>query len=268
MTLLASESSAHGGRPIELYEFTADGQSYYLTKHPVPYTFGGDTYQPSVGLSRQNIVRAAAGDKPPELVIDVAEAEDLIQDNCYDTIPISFTVRIHRIQPGGSHTWWDGVIAGATMKGDRAELRCPSVLEDEFQNEVPNVHFTAQCNHFLYDRHCRLDPLDFAWGTTTVTVDGTTVTIAGAGGNPDNYFSRGTILAPSGERRTIIQHTGLTLILFHPFTTLAPLAAVTLYAGCDRQITTCVDKFGNKARFGGFPTVPVHNPWRRGIRGG
>jgi uncharacterized phage protein (TIGR02218 family) len=37
---------------------------------------------------------------------------------------------------------------------------------------------------------------------------------------------------------------------------VAPGDAVTLRAGCDKQFTTCRDKFGNAVNFQGFPHMP------------
>lgn len=269
MPLIDSEVSTYGGRPVELYEFSADGQFYRLTGYPVPYVFGGNTYLPSPQLKRQNIVRASIADKPPELVIDIAEAEDLIQDNCYDRVPFDFSVRIHRVQPNGSHTWWDGEVSGFAVKGDRAEIRCPSILDDMFKNEVPGVHFTAQCQHFLYDQHCRVDPLAFDQAAVADTVSGVTIEVSTVGGNPDGYYQGGTVLTLSGHRRLIVRQVGTTLTLFYPFFSgqIAAAEAVTLFAGCDRKIETCVAKFNNKQHFGGYPIVPLKNLFRRPFRG-
>jgi hypothetical protein len=32
-------------------------------------------------------------------------------------------------------------------------------------------------------------------------------------------------------------------------------------AGCDRTFATCQSKFGNSLNFGGFPWIPVKNPF-------
>lgn len=266
MALIDSEKSRYSGRPIELYRFTADGQVYYRTAHPVTYSFMGNDYLPSPKLSRGQPVRASAGDKPPELEIDIAESDSVVLDNTYGSKPVNFLVRIYRVQPLGSHTWWDGKIQGARHKEDRCTLRCPSILDDEFQRELPNVRFNQQCQHFLFDSHCRLDPLDFAFATTVATLSGTTLTVSGVGGNPNGYFQGGTALTAAGERRLIVNHTGTSLSLFTPFRTPpAALAAITLYPGCPRTIDACIDTFNNRKRYGGFSIIPVHNLFRRGV---
>jgi uncharacterized phage protein (TIGR02218 family) len=266
MALIDSESSRYGGRAIELYHFTADGQSYYRTAHPVAYSFMGNSYLPSPKLSRSQPVRASAGDKPPELEIDIAESDSVVLQNTYSSKPTTFSVRIYRVQPLGSHTWWDGKIQGARHKGDRCTLRCPSVLDDEFQRELPNVRFNAQCQHFLFDSHCRLDPLDFAFATTVATISGTVLTVSGVGGNPDGYFQGGVALSLAGERRLVVSHVGTALSLFTAFRTApAALEAITLYPGCPRTIDACIDTFNNRVNYGGFSDVPVENLFRRGI---
>jgi uncharacterized phage protein (TIGR02218 family) len=262
MTFISDETSAYGSRPIELYRFEADGTFYYRTPHQVPYTFLGSEYLPSPQLDRQNIVRAAAGDKPPEMVVNIEEADPLVQAICYDIIPVTFKVRIYRVQPTGQHTWWDGDVDGVAHKGDRTELRCPSILDHTLRNEIPGVHFTAQCNHFLFDAHCRLDPLDFAQAATITSVDGVAMVVSTVGGHPADYFKGGVVLSESGERRMIVSQTGTTLALFYGFHNVAATENVTLYPGCDRMVTTCVDKYDNILNFGGFPVIPIRNRFR------
>lgn len=266
MALIDSEASRYSGRAIELYHFTADGQSYYRTSHPVTYSFGGHDYTPTPKLSRGQPVRASAGDKPPELEIDIAESDAVVLDNTYNSKPVNFSVRIYRVQPLGSHTWWDGKIQGARHKGDRCTLRCPSVLDDAFQRELPNVRFNQQCQHFLFDSHCRLDPLDFAFAGEVATISGVTLTVSSVGLHPNGYFQGGTVLSLAGERRLVISQVGTTLMLFTPFRTPpAALEDITLYPGCGRTIDICIDTFDNRKNYGGFSVVPVHNLFRRGI---
>ena len=274
MAFIDSERSATGSRPIELYRFTADGQSYYLTDSPVPYTDDGHTYQPSAQLRRESIVRGALSDRAPEMVISVAESEAMVQALCYEHLPVEFTVRIYRVQPGGTAVWWDGAVAGSSSRGDRVELRCPSILDDQMKDEVPSAKFVGQCQHFLYDRHCRLDPLDWANATTITSISGVDLVVGAVAGFPDfrDYYRGGTALSLSGERRTIVAqqqvapYTGMTL--FTPFRSAAAGEAITIYPGCDRKIGTCVDKFSNRDHFGGFPTVPLRNLFRNGFGGG
>lgn len=272
MTLLESESSEYAGRPVYLYEFTADGESYFLTAYAVPYTFDGDVYLPSAGIKHGNVVRSGAADRPPELTIEVAEAEDVIQENCYDGAPLSFTVRIHKIQPNGSHTWWDGRVGGGAVKldndGNMAALRCPSLLDEELERSAPDLFFTEQCQHFLFDSWCQLNALDYDVASTVSSISGVNLTVSSVAGQPDHYFRGGVVLTLAGERRTIVSQLGTALVLFTPFRVApAPTTTLTLYPGCDRTIATCVSKFNNRVNFGGFPIIPLHNIFARGIRG-
>jgi hypothetical protein len=36
---------------------------------------------------------------------------------------------------------------------------------------------------------------------------------------------------------------------------------VEVYAGCARDLDTCLNKFNNTINFGGFPYIPLNNPF-------
>ncbi len=42
---------------------------------------------------------------------------------------------------------------------------------------------------------------------------------------------------------------------------LAVGVPVSVYPGCDHTLATCSAKFGNVARYGGFPYFPQKNPF-------
>lgn len=83
------------------------------------------------------------------------------------------------------------------------------------------------------------------------------------GGGTLAYFVGGTATFTSGlnngvirEIRTYVSATG-TFTLFESFPfTIAVGDAVTVVAGCDKNLSTCRDKFNNVINFQGFPTVP------------
>ena len=55
-------------------------------------------------------------------------------------------------------------------------------------------------------------------------------------------------------------HAGSSLTLANPCA-LAVSDAVTLYPGCARNRETCKNKFNNILNFGGWPWIPLRNPF-------
>jgi uncharacterized phage protein (TIGR02218 family) len=87
-----------------------------------------------------------------------------------------------------------------------------------------------------------------------------TVQVAVAASRPDGYFVGG-MLATTAGARMIVGHAGIDLTLVAPMVGLTAGDAVQLYAGCDHTMAHCKDRFGNLDNFGGFPFIPVKNPF-------
>lgn len=82
----------------------------------------------------------------------------------------------------------------------------------------------------------------------------------------DGYFNDGFVTWTSGAnegRSTPVKTwvaSGATFTFWLP--TPYPIQVGDTYtavAGCDKELTTCRDKFGNVINFGGFPTIPGRN---------
>jgi uncharacterized phage protein (TIGR02218 family) len=115
--------------------------------------------------------------------------------------------------------------------------------------------------------YCGVDPDAFATAGTVgaIAADGVTLTISAASGQADGYYTAG-MLKFGSEYGFIRSHVGSTIVLFRAVPSLAVSSSVTLYAGCDRSLQTCTDKFGNTENFLGFPFIPDRNPHTDGIR--
>jgi hypothetical protein len=134
----------------------------------------------------------------------------------------------------------------------------------------------------------------------SVSEDGMVVTVPEAANKPDGWFAQGYLtaggqyteqsgqadhiprsavadrpIAPgmqvyAGYRRAIVSHQGSTLRLATPMPpgryNLAELARVTLFAGCDGALATCKNKFSNVPRYGGYPYIPIKNPFEVGMK--
>lgn len=130
----------------------------------------------------------------------------------------------------------------------------------------------------------------------TISPDGTTLNIPEAANKPDGWFAEGYLVLGGvytqqsgnddhvpravgnplagmqvygGLRRSVVSHVGTVIKLAAP---LPPgdytgmNARVTLYAGCNGALQTCKQKFNNVARFGGYPYIPIKNPFEVGLK--
>lgn len=258
-------------RPAELYEFIGALTTYRYTSHGYDLVFGGNTYT-SVPLASSSISGDVEGQQDAA-EIEIDRGVQLVLDYAFAVAPRSLSCVIYRMHEttGNFRRWWGGKVTGITIRGDVAHLRVPSLLADALEAEIPARRYQRHCNHVLYDARCGISATAFDVATTisAISGDGKQITVADDGGNPDQWFKGGHIEGSDGEKRLILDHTGLVLKISWPFVAQAPMDNVTLFAGCDHTFATCIAKFSNGDNFGGFPRIPATNIFRNhlGIKG-
>jgi uncharacterized phage protein (TIGR02218 family) len=132
-------------------------------------------------------------------------------------------------------------------------------------NKVPSRTFSAACPWSYGDSNCnpvggiKTQNLVVKTGSTAYVI---TPTVATGNFATANFYTQGTVLFTSGNNSgleyTVKAHTaGGTLTLDMPtFVTPAASDTFTVTAGCDKSVSTCDAKFGNKSHFGGFTQIP------------
>ena len=86
--------------------------------------------------------------------------------------------------------------------------------------------------------------------------DGQTTSNAWSAHDVDGIVIRdpsGTIIAQDGSDH---------LTLAAPCVGITAGIDVLVFAGCDKSLTTCHDRFSNTVHYGGFPGLPVRNPFK------
>ncbi|WP_303678184.1 phage BR0599 family protein [Ralstonia mannitolilytica] len=77
---------------------------------------------------------------------------------------------------------------------------------------------------------------------------------------PIAWFVGGRLMS-AGAQRMIVASSGGAVTLSAPIPGLKAGDAFEAYPGCDHTLTTCAAKFGNQLNYGGFPFIPVKNPF-------
>lgn len=131
--------------------------------------------------------------------------------------------------------------------------------------DFPRNFWTAECGYALFDTRCTLVKATFAVPTTINGIGNSNSKIMTTdAAHADNYFALGSALITSGDNtglqlriQSSLQLAG-AIQLAAPFPFLiTPGTTVTLYPGCDKQATTCTNKFNNRPNFGGFKDIPA-----------
>lgn len=265
MSYLAREGSVYGGAPIELYHFKRRAECYFYTLADEDVVYNADTYLAKM-IERGEI---EASNETTSVTVDVTLARTAKLAQVFvrgiPPTPVSLTVwRLHRDDPEAI-TIFQGEVASVSLEAGTVTLHCVSA-QQALLKKLPRIVTQRMCNHALYDAGCGLDPEDFKWpGTiTAVTLTSTAVqlTIPNFALLGSNYFGTGFLRVDGTDERTFIRAQAGELV---EVMTLVPGlivgAAVTGYAGCDRLVTTCNQKFFNLSNFMGFPFMPERNPF-------
>lgn len=266
MTYEAMEASREGGRPVELYTFVIGAQTYRYTSAEDTVSFGGNDY-----LSRP-ITRSSPSEvrseKPQKLTLQI-NADDEVPRRYIGVPPGQvMTLTISRFHRGdaGSFVFWRGRVLGSRFVegGARAEMQCVS-SESSVDRAIPRFKFQGLCNHVLYDARCGVDrDLNKHEGTVT-GVAGNVLTISGLGAQGVGWAIGGMVNYNDQDYRIALAQSGDDVTVMIPFEEDVSGQPVTVYAGCDHSIATCESKFSNAVNHGGFPYVPLKNPFVVGL---
>ncbi|RAI36828.1 beta tubulin [Rhodoplanes elegans] len=145
-----------------------------------------------------------------------------------------------------------------------AELRS---LAEKLGQESGRV-YTAACAADLGDARCRVDlgVPGYSASGTVAALDGTSaLRAAGLDGFAEGWFTAGRLAFTSGTnaglasevKRHVVDAAGVAVALWQAMPEpIAPGDAFVITAGCDKQFSTCRDRFANTANFRGFPHIP------------
>jgi hypothetical protein len=260
--------------------------TYHYTSADVPVSFEGNEYLPAI-LTRTELT--SGGRETGDGDVDLTLARDHVIARCFHygtpQLPVALTLyALHRdnltADGDGTYTVTDEAEVRTLLEGamgTRPRFRgnaCTLAFapaETLVDRTVPRYTCSRACPWLLYDVHtCKVNRATFALtGVTVDAVSGRVVTVPGlaAWAGSDAFKAKhGVLIPPSGAQETITDTdlTAETVTLLNVIPGLAPGDVVDILAGCDQLIGTCRTRFDNVANFGGWPDMPVRNPWTGG----
>lgn len=270
MTYDAFETSQEGGRPVELYEFRLGSEVFRFTSNESDVVFQAATYE-AIPIRRGELGAAtASGDD--KLLLYVPASLSFIQKYVLSVPGRAATLSMrqyHRDDPDlQPATLFQGTIrtVGFTKNGREAEVRVEPILSSRSRT-IPRHTYQGLCNHMLYDARCKIletNPAFEKFLAVTV-VSGNTITVPGAGAFGADFFESGFVDFQQ-DFRLVTKQTTDVLTLLLPFASSPLGQTVRCLAGCKhRLVDDCLNKFNNTINYGGFPYVPLKNPFATGL---
>jgi uncharacterized phage protein (TIGR02218 family) len=253
-------------KPVDLYDFWNDSNQYYVTSADEEITYNGQTYIPTM-IGRERVNRPSDLTKST-LRINIDKLQDEVKSYLVAAPLDESWVRLMKVfrnqTPREAMVIFVGTIAEVSIKGRTASLSCDG-LEKYLSHLVPRLRYQRLCPLSLYSTSCGVDKESFKATATvdSISADGLTVTSTTFGGESDNYWALGW-LEFEGNRRMVVSHVLNDIVLRHAIPGLEASDSVDIYAGCNKTLVDCRDKFSNLGgeldTFFGFPYMPFDNP--------
>ena len=242
-----------------------DGLVLRFTDHNRALLFEGNTYRPTGGASPSARQRKADVAQDNMEIIGVIDSEVITENDLaagrYTGATIRELVVDWRFPSCGaiSETLYE--IASITFDGTQWNASIAGLTHR--LRQLVGGAYSRLCRHDLGNAVCRVDlgALEVSGEVDAVTLDKvsfeTDLTEANA------YFEYGTLTWTSGlndgivsEVKTYLNASGVVELALETPYAIQVGDTFTAVPGCDKNVSTCRDKFDNVVNFGGFPQIP------------
>lgn len=245
----------------------ASGEVLGFTDHDETLSFDGTQFEAAAGMTASELESAAG------FTVDNMEASGALQSTRLDEARLRAGDFDHAAIEIWRVNWQDASQRVLLRKGHLGEVTHGG---GAFTAEVRGlVHVLNQtrgrlyqygCDATLGDARCgvNLNQPAFRATATIATVEEAAVTVTGLAFS-DEWATRGTLTVQGGpfagkslpvKRHRLVNGTArLSFWQALPFA-LTPGTTIAVQAGCDKQFTTCRNRFFNAVNFRGFPHMP------------
>lgn len=244
-----------------------DGVSLYYTEYDQDLIIDGNTYKKrdsGTGNSLRFSDMLKGSDSNIDMILTEADGitlEDLYAFK-YDAADI-FVFLVRTDDLTDKIKLINGLLGATEILNGEATINYKSF--SDLLNKKIGRDFSPECDAELFDSYCLADTAGRQFFDQSPTgVDPTkpfTVFTDTNLAQVDGYFDNGYIQWTNGSNQGVETKVKtyvadvITLALGMP-NAIDPSDEYTIYAGCDKQISTCKNKFNNVRNFKGFPSVP------------
>lgn len=243
----------------------ADGEVFGATDHDAALVLDGVTYAPAAGLEGA-MFESSSGLAPGRAVaagalslgfLNAADVDAGVWDGArVDVWRVDWAAPEHRV------CVWSGRLSEITRRGEAFTAELVS-LKADFERPVGRV-YARGCDADVGDARCGVDlddPALRAEGVVTEGLGERRFLASGLGGFGVGWFTGGVLTwtsgANAGRVSRVVSHAGAEIALARGLRFAVNAGdAFVVTAGCDKSFAMCGARFGNRARFRGFPHMP------------
>lgn len=246
-----------------------DGLRLGFTDHDRDLAFEGWTFRADTGVASGVI------DRTTGLSVDNVEALGALSDAAISEADIAAGRYDDAEITGWLVNWRDVAQRMVLFRGELGEItRAGGAFRADLRglaeraNQAKGRVYQPLCAAVLGDGACRVNLSGAAFRAETEVrslAGSATVRVDALGGYAAGWFAHGRLTVLGGAAAGLVAHVKADrraggereIELWQGLRAeLVPGDAIRLEAGCDRQMSTCRDKFDNLLNFRGFPHVP------------
>ena len=249
---------------IELYELHISVlTAIYLTALRSPYTSSENvTYDPAV-VTRQQIEEKSEIEKS-EVEVSFRYRDTIYLERLRNIGFVTVTLKIREVntETGEIINLFSGRVINLKFKSHHLILRAESRITATKQS-APVRRYQRSCPYLLYGQGCQAKKARFAVPSSILeAVESDQLRMDTIGGFETNYF-RGGMCLYGGQKYFILRPEAPDLITLSRAVKIGRILNVTLYPGCSHTLDECDTKFDNALNYGGFPDLPIENPFNQ-----
>lgn len=259
MSFASKIATLWGKTPVRLMQITRDATTWRYHVGPDSYVYGGQTFAAS-SLSFEELNFSSEARKD-DFTVDGFALSDTATQTLIQPAEGSTTLILRRGFVGDAE-----FITSPTyrMSAWRSKGKSVSLVfsgwADDLGKRSPGFVAQRQCPYTVYGPECGLSLADWQEAGTCASLTDGVAYVAEAASHANGFYFGG-LLTFNGVSRTIVKHQGSELTLSSPFPALAAAvegvatAAVLIAPGCDKSLTTNLNRFDNIEHYGGFPQM-------------
>jgi uncharacterized phage protein (TIGR02218 family) len=242
----------------ELYRFTQGSEVWTFTSGEQAIDHGGETYVPAT-IGRGQIDQRETMDRST-LEVRVPRDNAVAVRAMAAMLKGVVGLTVMRVEPSVL-VLWRGRLAAARAAGSEVILEGEPIFTS-LRRLGLRAKYQRPCRHALYGRGCNVSQAAFEVAAEVTGGTELSIEFSVAGDPlPDGWFTGGILEDADGNLRFIARHVGNTLTLNWPLDGVEATDPITLSPGCNRTRAHCGDKFDNLDNYGGFPWMPLTNPF-------
>lgn len=245
----------------ELYQVIMDNERFYYTSGDSDFTLNNELYK-AVSIYRNELSRDSLSDEA-KLIADL----DLAPFDLYKEFNPNTSIFVRILKENGA-LLFAGKVRSVDFELSKGTATIKlSAIGGVLNSKIPNRTYAKECGFNLFDDGCGLDKAKFSVvlaNNFSISEDKLEITSEALASKPEGYFSGGYARF-SNQHSYISEHTGEKITLMFPLKNLSTSDVLSVYAGCDKTIKMCKNKFGNSVNYGGFPFIPSKNPVTQGF---